>query len=256
MALVELRNISKSYERGETLLQALDTVNLEFEAGHFVAVMGASGSGKSTLLNLLGLLDRPTTGDYFLDGENVAHLDDDTMSEIRCRKTGIVFQSFNLFPHFSILQNVCVPMRYARARRSKMLDRAYELLDTVGLGDRVDDKPTRLSGGQCQRVAIARALANDPPLLLADEPTGNLDEHTGWEMMDLFRNLVENGRTVIMVTHNPEYESVVERVVRLHDGQIAEDTTNGGDRVANPRHPSAPVGRVSSPGPSTPPEDA
>jgi putative ABC transport system ATP-binding protein len=220
MAVIELRGITKVYPMGDTELVALRGVDLSFERGHFIAVMGPSGCGKSTLLNLLGLLDSPTRGSYYLQGEDVGNLNDNTMSAIRCRKVGIIFQSFNLFPHFSILENVCVPMRYANVPQDEMYERAASLLSRLGLGERLYDRPTRLSGGQRQRVAIARALANDPPVVLADEPTGNLDEQTGQEVMDIFRELVDDGRTIVMVSHNPEYESQVERVVHLLDGEV------------------------------------
>ena len=220
--LIKLQGLGKLYQTGGTDVRALWDVDLTIPAGHFVAIMGASGSGKSTLLNMLGLLDRPTHGSYLLQGEDVAWLDDDRRSEIRCRKVGIIFQSFNLFPHFSVVENVCVPMRYARLPRRKMYDRAHELLSSVGLEHRLHHRPTQLSGGECQRVAIARALANNPPVLLADEPTGNLDEQTGLEVMGIFHDLVAQGRTVIMVTHNPEYEAEVERVIRIHDGRIQD----------------------------------
>ncbi len=221
MSFVQLRGISRVYHTGEVDVHALRAIDLEFEQGHFVAVMGASGSGKSTLLNVLGMLDQPSSGDYILDGENVAELNDNERSEIRCRKVGIVFQSFNLFPQFSVIENVCVPMRYAGADKKEMRGRAVELLHMLGLGDRLKHNPNQLSGGQCQRVAIARALANDPVFLLADEPTGNLDEKTGKDVIDVFRKLATDGRTVIMVTHNPEYESEVERVIELHDGRVS-----------------------------------
>ena len=169
---------------------------------------------------MLGLLDEPTSGDYLLEGRNVAKLSDAERSDIRCRKVGIIFQSFNLFPHFSILENVCMPMRFAGAERHEMKARAAQLLDRVGLGSRLADSPSKLSGGQCQRVSIARALANDPAVLLGDEPTGNLDEKTGDEILGIFHELVSEGRTVIMVTHNAEYEKEVQRVIELHDGTV------------------------------------
>jgi len=218
---IELSGISRVYDRGATQVHALQPTDLAFAEGRFYAIMGASGSGKSTMLNLLGMLDRPTTGSYVLDGIDVSRLGDDDVSYIRCRKIGFIFQSFNLFPHFSVLENVCVPMRYAEVLdEASMQQRAHELLERVGLADRIHHKPTELSGGQCQRVAIARALANDSPILLADEPTGNLDEKTGEEVLEIFRRLRDDGRTVIMVTHNPEYETEVEEVIRLHDGEV------------------------------------
>lgn len=220
MSLIQLQGISRVYGTGENAVHALRPSTLNVEEGTFVAVYGPSGSGKSTLLNILGLLDEPTTGSYLLEGRNVANLSDSARSEIRCRKIGIIFQSFNLFPHFSILENVCMPMRFAGVDRHEMKDRAAELLHRVGLGGRMNHSPSQLSGGQCQRVAIARALANDPAVLLGDEPTGNLDEKTGDEILGIFHELVAEGRTIIMVTHNAEYEKEVERIIELHDGNV------------------------------------
>lgn len=220
MSLIQLDGISRVYGEGPTAVHALRPATLSIEEGTFVAVYGPSGSGKSTMLNMLGLLDEPTSGSYLLEGQNVAKLSDAERSEIRCRKVGIIFQSFNLFPHFSILENVCMPMRFAGVERHEMKERAARLLDRVGLGARLHHSPSQLSGGQCQRVAIARALANDPAVLLGDEPTGNLDEKTGDEILGIFHELVGEGRTVIMVTHNPEYEKHVQRVIELQDGKI------------------------------------
>ncbi|MFC1498734.1 ABC transporter ATP-binding protein [Verrucomicrobiota bacterium] len=222
MNLIELRGISKAYNTGGNVVHAVRPIDLIIEKGKFVAIMGPSGSGKSTLLNLLGMLDRPTSGEYLLQNVNIADLNDDEMSEIRCLKIGIVFQSFNLFPQFTVLENVCVPMWYANIKPRVMLERAKELLEILGLTDRIHHRPNQLSGGQSQRVAIARALANDPPLILADEPTGNLDEHTGSEVMEIFHGIVTQGRTVVMVTHNPEYSNEAERIISLHDGAIVQ----------------------------------
>jgi putative ABC transport system ATP-binding protein len=220
VSLIRLHEISRVYGSGEAVVHALRAASLTVESGSFVAVYGASGSGKSTLLNMLGLLDEPTSGNYFLEGEDVARLSDRARSDIRCRKIGIIFQSFNLFPHFSILENVCMPMRFAGVSRHEMKPRAAALLERVGLGARLHHSPSQLSGGQCQRVAIARALANNPAVLLGDEPTGNLDEKTGREILAIFHELVSEGRTVIMVTHNAAYEQEADRVVELHDGRI------------------------------------
>lgn len=222
MNLIELHGLAKTYPTGDTFVHALRPADVTIEDGHFIAVMGPSGSGKSTLLNLIGLLDRATAGAYVLHGENVAALTDDAMADIRCRRIGMIFQSFNLFPRFTVLENVCVPMQYADADTDEMHERAAKLLDTVGLSHRIYHKPTQLSGGECQRTAIARALANNPALILADEPTGNLDERTGNEIMDIFRGLVQDGKTVIMVTHNPEYKTCVERVISLRDGKVVD----------------------------------
>ncbi len=218
--LIDLKAIAKHYTMGEQTVHALHPLELQFRKGQFVAIVGPSGSGKSTLLNLLGLLDQPSAGEYWLDGQDVAQLPDDKISQIRCHKIGFIFQSFNLFPNMTVLENVCVPMRYAEKNTAYMEDRAIKVLDRLGLKDRTDHKPTELSGGQRQRVAIARSLANDPPVLLADEPTGNLDEKTGEEVMEIFRELRSEGHSIIMVTHNPEYESEVDRVVEIHDGRI------------------------------------
>ncbi len=223
MALLTFNDVTKSYTEGESPVHAVRAINFAIPAGQFVAVMGASGSGKSTILNILGLLDRPTAGTYTLETTDVSSLSDNAMSEIRCRRIGIVFQSFNLFAQFSVLENVYTPMRYARVPPAAMRARAHALLEMLGLGHRLKHRPSQLSGGERQRVAIARALANDPPLVLADEPTGNLDEKTGEEVMRILTGLVDSGRTVIMVTHNPAYERLVDRVIRLHDGKIVED---------------------------------
>jgi len=230
MALLTFTAVSKTYTEGDQPVSAVRDVSFAVPAGRFVAVMGASGSGKSTILNILGLLDRPTAGTYKLEEVDVSSLDDDTMSEIRCRRIGIVFQSFNLFSQFSVLENVCTPMRYARVPSAAMKARAAELLARLGMEHRLRHRPAQLSGGERQRVAIARALANDPPLILADEPTGNLDEKTGDEVMRILTALVDSGRTVMMVTHNPAYERIVDRVIRLHDGAIAEDRPGGRTR--------------------------
>ena len=227
MALLTFNEVTKTYTEGETPVQAVRAVSFVIPAGQFVAVMGASGSGKSTILNLVGMLDRPTSGTYTLETTDVSSLSDNAMSEIRCRRIGIVFQSFNLFSQFSVFENVCTPMRYARVPPAAMEARAHELLDRLGLGHRLKHRPSQLSGGERQRVAIARALANDPPLVLADEPTGNLDEKTGNDVMRIRTGLVDSGRTVVMVTHNPAYERIVDRVIRLHDGLIVEDRPGG-----------------------------
>ena len=220
--LIEFRDVAKTYETQAGAVHALRDINLEISRASFLAVMGPSGSGKSTLLNLLGLLDRPTRGEYLFDGQNVADLSDAAMSDLRCRKIGVVFQSFNLFPSLTVRENVCVPMHYADVGRRAMHARVDELLGAVGLSDRGHHRPNQLSGGQRQRAAIARALANDPAIILADEPTGNLDEKTGWDVINVFHGLAAEGRTVVMVTHNPEYRQAVQSVVALHDGRILE----------------------------------
>ena len=218
--LIRLQEITKSYVMGEQTVHALHPLNLEFVAGQFVAIVGPSGSGKSSMLNILGLLDHPSAGQYWLDGQDVANLPDLQVSQIRCRKIGFIFQSFNLFSSMSVLDNVCVPMQYAETPKGEMYEHAEKILTRLGLQSRLDHKPTELSGGQRQRVAIARSLANDPPVLLADEPTGNLDEKTGEEVMEIFRELRSEGRSIVMVTHNPAYEHEVDRVVEIRDGRI------------------------------------
>lgn len=221
--MIHLKGITKRYHMGEHTVHALHPLDIRFHAGQFVAIVGPSGSGKSTLLNLLGLLDQPSGGEYWLDGKNVAHLPDHQISTTRCLKIGFIFQSFNLFPSMSVLENVCVPMMYAEKPKAEMHERAHKLLNRLGLKGRSHHKPTELSGGQRQRVAIARSLANDPPVLLADEPTGNLDEKTGEEVMEIFRELRSEGRSIIMVTHNPEYENEVDRTIEIHDGRVTRD---------------------------------
>ena len=220
--LIELKGLAKTYEAGGVQICALRPTDLVVRRGSFLTVMGPSGSGKSTLLNLFGLLTRPTGGAYLLEGKEVSRLGDDATSAVRCHMIGMVFQSFNLLSHLTILENVCVPMQYARIPRAKMRRRARELLDQLGLGDRCGSRPTQLSGGQCQRVAIARALANDPPVILADEPTGNLDEKTGQEVLQIFQELHLAGKTVIMVTHNPVYRKYATQTVTIHDGRAVE----------------------------------
>lgn len=220
--LIELRGLAKTYEAGGALIHALRPTDLTVRHGAFLTVMGPSGSGKSTLLNLFGLLMRPTGGAYLLEGRTVSGLNDDATSAVRCKTIGMVFQSFNLLSHLTILENVCVPMQYAGIPRAKMRARAKELLDRLGLEGRYHSRPTQLSGGQCQRVAIARSLANDPPVILADEPTGNLDEKTGLEVMAIFQALHRLGKTVIMVTHNPAYRAYATQAVTIHDGKAVE----------------------------------
>jgi putative ABC transport system ATP-binding protein len=220
--LIELQGLAKTYEAGGTLIYALRPTDLTVRHGAFLTVMGPSGSGKSTLLNLFGLLMRPTEGVYRLEGRPVSGLNDDATSAVRCRTIGMVFQSFNLLSHLTILENVCVPMQYAGLPRSRMRKRAKELLDQLGLSGRYTSRPTQLSGGQCQRVAIARALANDPPVILADEPTGNLDEKTGQEVLEIFQELHRAGKTIIMVTHNPVYRKYATQSVTIHDGRMKE----------------------------------
>ena len=217
--VIEAENLTKYFEMGEVEVQALRGVTFKIKRGEVVSIMGPSGSGKSTLMNILGCLDIPTSGEYLLDGENVSHLSDDELSDIRNRKVGFIFQSFNLLPRMSALQNVILPLRYAGA--NKLKDRAMTALEAVGLADRVHHRPNELSGGQQQRVAIARALITEPSIIMADEPTGNLDSKSGKEIMDLLLNLNrESGTTLIIVTHSLEIAAQTGRVLRLRDGLL------------------------------------
>lgn len=218
--VIEVRDIRKIYMMGAIEVRALDGVSFTIDRGEILSIMGPSGSGKSTLMNLLGCLDRPSSGDYILDGEHVSNLSDDQLADIRNRKVGFVFQSFNLLPRATALANVELPLRYAGVGKER-LDRARTALELVGLADRIDHKPTELSGGQQQRVAVARALVNNPAILMADEPTGNLDSKSGKEIMELLLNLNrERGTTVIVVTHDPNIAAQTQRVIRLRDGNL------------------------------------
>jgi len=220
--LINLRNIGKVYCLGEVDIPALGGVSLEIERGEFLAIMGASGSGKSTLLNIMGCLDQPTSGEYLLDGERVESLDSDALAEIRNRRIGFVFQNFNLLPRTSALENVELPLYYdSRAKAGERKRRAAEILTRLGLTDRLHHHPRQLSGGQQQRVAIARALVNNPPLILADEPTGNLDSKAGNEIMDLFKELNRAGITIVMVTHETDIAACAKRTIHMKDGVIA-----------------------------------
>jgi putative ABC transport system ATP-binding protein len=222
-AAIDVRNVTKTYSLGDVKVEALQGVTFTIARGEYVAIMGPSGSGKSTLMNLLGCLDRPTTGRYFLDGSDVSTLGDDSLAAIRLKKLGFVFQGFNLLPRTSALKNVALPLFYAGINAKARNATAADQLREVGLGDRMDHKPSELSGGQQQRVAIARALVNDPAVVLADEPTGNLDSQTSEEIMALFGHLNEGGRTIIMVTHDEDVASHARRIIRLRDGRIVDD---------------------------------
>jgi len=224
--LIKLENLVKIYDTGAIKVLGLKKINLTIERGEFVAIMGHSGSGKSTLMNILGCLDRPTLGHYYLDGIDVADMTPDQLSDIRNRKIGFVFQSFNLISRTSALKNVELPMTYARVPKAKRAVRAQLLLERVGLGARKEHMPNELSGGQRQRVAIARALANEPPLILADEPTGNLDTASSVEIMELFTKLHQEGATVVLVTHEEDIAAFAHRIIRFSDGQIQSDKRN------------------------------
>jgi len=220
--ILDLREVHKHYAGGAGRLHVLRGVTLQVEPGEFVAIVGASGSGKSTLLNILGCLDRPTSGEYFLRGRAVAQLPDDQLSEVRNQSIGFVFQSFQLVPQLTVLENVELPLYYRGVPRVERHARALERLAAVGLEERVRHLPTALSGGECQRAAIARALVGEPDLLLADEPTGNLDSRSGVEIMKVFRELNRRGKTIVVITHNPEIASRLPRVLHLRDGVMAD----------------------------------
>jgi putative ABC transport system ATP-binding protein len=226
-AVAEVVELVKDYYLGPEPVHALRGIDLGFEEGDFVALMGPSGSGKSTLLNVLGCLDRPTYGDYILAGQNVAHMDDDDLSDVRSKYLGFIFQSYNLLPQYTVVENIEVPLLYQGSRlNTETRERCIALADLVGLGDRLDHRPNQLSGGQQQRVAIARSLVNDPQVILADEPTGNLDTRTSDEIMGMLRRLNESGKTIIMVTHENDIAAWARRVVRLRDGIIESDERN------------------------------
>ena len=227
MALIEVQNVIKTYASGEAAFNALDDVSLTIEEGEFVAIMGASGSGKSTFMNLLGTLDKPNYGSYYLDGIDVLHLDSESLSEIRNVKLGFVFQGFNLISRTSALDNVELPMIYKGVDEETRHKRAREALKIVGLENRENHMPNQMSGGQQQRVAIARAIVNDAPLILADEPTGNLDTKTSIEVMNFFVDLNEKfGKTIVLVTHEPDIAAYCKRIVRFKDGNIISDEVN------------------------------
>jgi len=221
--LVRLENVTRVYHMGDVEVRALAGVTLDLEVGEFTAIMGASGSGKSTMMNLLGCLDRPTSGRYVLEGQEISRLDSDQLAAIRNRTIGFVFQNFNLLSRTSALENVELPLLYANVGAAERHARAREALTRVGLGDRVDHHPNQMSGGQQQRVAIARALVNRPRILLADEPTGNLDSHTSEDVMALFQELGRTGITVILVTHEPDIAAYAARVITMRDGLVRSD---------------------------------
>jgi putative ABC transport system ATP-binding protein len=218
--MIELQGITKVYRTGSQVLEALRSVSLTIARGEFISIMGPSGSGKSTLMNIVGCLDTPTAGEYVLDGDNVAGLTFDQLAAVRNRKIGFVFQNFNLLPYATAWENIELPMLFDGKNGRKRRERVTELLNAVGLYDWRDHRPSELSGGQQQRIALARALANDPPILLADEPTGNLDSRSGEEIMAILTELWRDGRTIVMVTHNDHIAALSERTIRLFDGQV------------------------------------
>ena len=226
MAVVQIQNMTKTYLMGQLLLYALREVNLNSEQGQYVAIMGPSGSGKSTLLNLLGCLDKPTTGNYFLNGQDVSVLDDSELSKIRGKEIGFIFQSYNLIAQLNVMENIELPMFYQGSSPAVSAERAEELAVMVGLGDRLKHRPFELSGGQQQRVAIARALANDPVVLLADEPTGNLDSASGAEILTILDDLHKRQKTLIVVTHDESIAQRAQRIIHLLDGRIDRDELN------------------------------
>ena len=225
-AVIDIQGITKTYVNGKLSVPVLYGIDLQVNKGEFVSIMGPSGSGKSTFMNILGCLDRPTTGSYRLNGDEVAILSDDELAFVRNKQIGFVFQSFNLLTKLTALENVALPMIYAGMDKKSRNERAAALLSSVGLGDRMDHLPSELSGGQRQRVAIARALANNPAIIMADEPTGNLDSKSTIDVMNIFRGLYEEGRTIILVTHEPEIATYASRNVVLRDGLIVEDSQN------------------------------
>jgi putative ABC transport system ATP-binding protein len=223
-SLIKIQDITKTYLMGDVEVRALQGVSLELSSGEFVAIMGPSGSGKSTLMNIIGCLDQPTAGRYWLDGTDVGVLNDNKLAEIRNRKIGFVFQTFNLLPRTTAFQNVTLPLIYGGVGARERRARAKAALEAVGLGDRLHHRPSELSGGQQQRVAIARALVTEPAIILADEPTGNLDTRSGEEIMDIFRQLnQERGITVVFVTHDPDIAGQTRRIIRIRDGRVESD---------------------------------
>ncbi len=223
-AMITMQSLCKFYEMGDQTVKALDSINLDFRLNDYAAIMGPSGSGKSTLMNILGCLDTPTSGVYELNGVNVAEMDDDELARIRNKEIGFVFQTFNLLPRLNCLRNVELPLIYAGVDPEEREERAVEALVKVGLGERIKHKPAELSGGQIQRVAIARALINKPSIILADEPTGNLDTATSKEIMTIFGELSDAGNTIILITHEEDIASYTRRVIRLRDGKIESDS--------------------------------
>jgi putative ABC transport system ATP-binding protein len=224
--IIETHGINKTYKMGFEVIEALKSITIDINRGEYVAFMGPSGSGKSTLMNIIGCLDTPTSGRYILNNKDVSNMTENELAEIRNKEIGFVFQTFNLLPRASCLDNVALPLVYAGFGKAERQERAFQVLSSVGLGDRTKHRPNELSGGQRQRVAIARALVNDPSIILADEPTGNLDSKTSHDIMELFHDLHSKGNTIIMVTHEDDIAHYAHRIVRLRDGLVESDTVN------------------------------
>ena len=224
--MIQVKDVHKSYDLGETFVHALRGVSFSIEEGEFVSIMGPSGSGKSTLMNIVGCLDTPTKGTYLLNNRNVGNLDEEQLAGIRNEEIGFVFQKFQLLPRSSALENVALPLKYASVKQSERLIRAEEVLDKVGLTNRLTHKPTELSGGEQQRVAIARALVNSPSILFADEPTGNLDSKTGNQVLEIFKDLNKRGQTIVVITHEREVAKRSQRTITIKDGEIGSDSIN------------------------------
>ena len=224
--MIQVKDVHKSYDLGETLVHALRGVSFSIEEGEFVSIMGPSGSGKSTLMNIVGCLDTPSEGTYLLNDRNVGNLDEEQLAGIRNEQIGFVFQKFQLLPRSSALENVALPLKYASVKQSERLIRAEEVLDKVGLTNRLTHKPTELSGGEQQRVAIARALVNSPSILFADEPTGNLDSKTGNQVLEIFKDLNKRGQTIVVITHEREVAKQSQRTITIKDGEIGSDSIN------------------------------
>ena len=231
MNVIELKDIVKSYQMGDTIVYALNHVTVNFEKGKFTSIVGPSGSGESTMMNILGCLDRPTSGEYYLEGKNIANYTDDELARTRNRRIGFVFQSFNLLSRLTAVENVALPLIYAGVNLEERTRRAEQALTNVGLGTRMYHKPNEMSGGQRQRVAIARALINNPAIIMADEPTGNLDTKSTLEIIDIFEKLNQEGKTVIMVTHEPELAAMTQRILVMRDGRLTEEKEGGGQVV-------------------------
>ena len=224
--MIQVKDVHKSYDLGETFVHALRGVSFSIEEGEFVSIMGPSGSGKSTLMNIVGCLDTPSEGTYLLNDRNVGNLDEEQLAGIRNQEIGFVFQKFQLLPRSSALENVALPLKYASVKQSERLIRAEEVLDKVGLTNRLTHKPTELSGGEQQRVAIARALVNSPSILFADEPTGNLDSKTGNQVLEIFKDLNKRGQTIVVITHEREVAKQSQRTITIKDGEIGSDSLN------------------------------